>query len=100
KYVNDALASDYQRLFARLDFLVFLAAPAFEVVLEWRTQQEHELRAQSRLLGIAATGLMSDAALARFIQHYERLTRHMLLETPSRADLVIRLAADRSVAPT
>jgi D-glycerate 3-kinase len=40
---------------------------------------------------------MSDAAVARFIQHYERLTRHVLMEMPARADLVIRLADDRSV---
>jgi D-glycerate 3-kinase len=40
---------------------------------------------------------MSDAELVRFIQHYERLTRHTLIEMPGRADLVIRLAADRSV---
>jgi D-glycerate 3-kinase len=94
RYVNDALAVDYQRLFAKLDLLVLLAAPSFEVVLQWRTEQEHELRAQTQG---TRSGVMSDEAIARFIQHYERLTKHTLVEMPGRADLVIRLAADRSV---
>jgi D-glycerate 3-kinase len=94
KYANNALAAEYQSLFARLDLLVLLAAPSFDVVLKWRTQQEHDLRAQAKQ---GSAGVMSDAAVARFIQHYERLTKHVLQEMPGRADLVIRLAADRSV---
>lgn len=94
RYANHALAAEYQGLFAKLDLLVLLAAPSFDVVLQWRTQQEHELRAQAK---VGSSGVMSDAAVARFIQHYERLTKHVLQEMPGRADLVIRLAADRSV---
>lgn len=99
KYVNDVLGGEYQRLFAKIDLLVLLAAPSFDVVLKWRTQQEHELRAQAqhdRSPG-DRSGVMNDAALARFIQHYERLTKHLLIEMPPRADLVIRLAEDRTV---
>lgn len=89
-FVNAALAADYQALFARIDRLVMLAAPGFDVVLRWRTQQEAALRAR--------TGQgMRDAQVARFIAHYERLTRHMLAEMPGRADLVVRLGADRAV---
>jgi D-glycerate 3-kinase len=40
---------------------------------------------------------MSDAGVTRFIQHYERLTRHILAEMPARADAVARLAPDRSL---
>ena len=39
---------------------------------------------------------MDNAAIARFIAHYERLTRHILAEMPARADLVAWLAEDRS----
>nr|WP_293857989.1 hypothetical protein [Steroidobacter sp.] len=94
RYVNDALASEYQSLFAKFDVLVLLAAPSFDVVLKWRTQQEHELRAKSAGRG---SKVMSDAEIARFIQHYERLTRHTLIEMPGRADLVIRLSPERTV---
>lgn len=89
RYANDALAGDYQRLFGRIDLLTLLAAPSFDCVFGWRKQQEDELRQR--------TGAgMSDAELLRFVQHYERLTRHILAEMPGRADLVIGLAEDRT----
>jgi len=89
RYVNLQLAETYPALFGRLDALILLAAPAFDVVRAWRTEQEHKLRAR------AGSG-MSDAEVARFIQHYERLTRWILEEMPARADWTIRLAADRT----
>lgn len=91
-YVNERLQGEYQRLFALIDFLVLLAAPSFDVVLRWRTQQERELR-QRR----SGPGVMDDAALLRFVQHYERLTRHVLDEMRERADLVIALDENRAV---
>jgi len=93
RYVNDALSGEYQRLFAPIDFLVLLAAPSFDVVARWRTEQERELRA-ARPAGAA---VMTDQQIDRFIQHYERLTRHILDEMPSRADLVLRLDENRRV---
>lgn len=91
-YVNAALAGRYQRLFARLDRLILLAAPGFGVVREWRGEQERHLREKA---GHGASGVMDDAALSRFIQHYERLTRHVLAEMPQRATLTVRLDANR-----
>jgi D-glycerate 3-kinase len=40
---------------------------------------------------------MGEARLDRFVQHYERLTRHILAEMPGRADLVLNLSPDRSL---
>jgi D-glycerate 3-kinase len=93
RYVNDVLSRDYQDLFAPIDFLVLLAAPTFEVVVRWRTEQEERLRAARP----GAPGLMTDAAIDRCVQYYERLTRHILAEMPSRADLVLRLDENRRV---
>jgi D-glycerate 3-kinase len=89
RYVDRQLAGPYQALFGRLDMLVLLAAPGFEVVRAWRTEQEHKLRARTE-------GGMDDDAIARFVAHYERLTRWILDEMPSRADWTIALAADRT----
>jgi len=89
-YANAALAGDYQRLFAAIDRLVLLAAPGWEVVAAWREQQEAELRA-------ASAGAMNPAGVARFIRHYERLTRWILEEMRARADLTVRLGKDRAV---
>jgi D-glycerate 3-kinase len=43
---------------------------------------------------------MSDEEVARFVSHYERLTRHILAEMPERADIVVRLDASRSPIET
>jgi len=93
RHVNMALAGPYADLFARIDRLVLLAAPGFEVVERWRVQQEQSLRA----LAPEGARVMSDAEVATFIQHYERLTRHILCDMPRYADLVLRLDADRQL---
>ena len=89
RYANDALAGDYQRLFARLDELWLLQAPGFEAVLEWRIGQERKLRERLAATGQQGTRAMGDAEVGRFIANYERLTRHILAEMPARADVVI-----------
>ncbi len=107
-YVNTCLAEQYAHLFTRLDALVLLAAPSFDCVLEWRQQQERELRnrcaMQSREEGSAGLlqglRIMDEAGIRRFIQHFERLTRHMLAEMPHRADRVLYLDEERRVSRT
>jgi D-glycerate 3-kinase len=92
-YVNDALAGPYQALFGPIGFQALLRPPSFDVVLGWRLQQEHELRARGG-------GGQSDAEIATFIQYYERLSRHIDAEMPARADVVIQLDAERRVVET
>jgi D-glycerate 3-kinase len=89
RFANSHLAGEYQQLFARLDQLVLLKAPSFESVLAWRQLQEHKLRDRLQAEGLPLGRVMSDAQVARFIAHYERLTRHILAEMPGRADVVI-----------
>jgi D-glycerate 3-kinase len=92
-HVNAALAGPYRALFARLDLLVLFTAPDFETVLTWRLEQEAKLR--ERLAATAQGGAMTDDEVAVFVQHYERLTRHIARETPARADVVVALDKDR-----
>jgi len=91
-WVNERLAQDYQDVFAGLDRLLLLKAPSFEQVYEWRNLQEEKLR--QRQTGGAAPGIMEAAALRRFIQHFERLTRHCLDSLPQQADVVLELDAE------
>ncbi|WP_353218254.1 kinase [Sandarakinorhabdus sp.] len=84
RHVNTALAGPYRALFANIDLLVMLAAPRFEIVQDWRLIQEHKLRARTN-------GGMTDAELSRFVMHFERLTRHMLDEMPSRVTILVAL---------
>ncbi|MDB5719353.1 MAG: hypothetical protein JWM38_2780 [Sphingomonas bacterium] len=88
RHVNAALAGPYRDLFDRIDLMVFLRAPSFDCVFQWRSLQEEKLR---RATGGAGAGLMNDAQLARFIAHYERITRHLLATMPATADLVVTL---------
>lgn len=90
-HVNMALAGEYQTLFSRIDRLIFLAAPTWDVVARWREQQEAELRKRD------GPGVMSPEQVARFVQHYERLTRWLISDLPGRADLTVRLGPDREV---
>jgi D-glycerate 3-kinase len=92
RWVNARL-DDYRALFDRIDRLVFLAAPGFEIVEQWRMQQEHALR---RSQGVDAG--MTDVEVAVFVQHYQRLTEHMLRHADGWADLTIKLDAERRTA--
>jgi D-glycerate 3-kinase len=95
-YVNAALAGPYRSLFDGLDLLVLLQAPGFEVVLAWRQEQERKLRERLAREGAGGKRAMSDAEVAGFIAHYERLTRWILAEMPARADVVVALDAERN----
>ena len=98
RHVNAVLGASYPALYALLDRLVLLAAPGFEVVAHWRREQEHELRRQvGERPGGGGDRIMTDDEVDRFVAHYERLTRHILSEMPARADLVLRLNADRRI---
>ncbi len=88
-WVNTALASDYQDLFGLLGPLIMLKAPSFDVVAGWRLEQERSLR--SRLNNANGPGLLTDPEVRHFTMYFERITRHMLAEMPTRADALVAL---------
>lgn len=87
---NQALGQGYADLTAALDGLLFLRAPAFERVLDWRCEQ------QAGLLGVPVSDLApaERLAMAGFIAHFERISRSMLAGNVA-ADRVIDLDEDR-----
>jgi D-glycerate 3-kinase len=93
--INAHLGGPTAALFDRLDRLVYLRPPSFEIVYRWRCEQEHELIAKAGPAGAPAA--MSDPQIARFIAHYERMTRHIAEEMPARADLTIQLGEAREI---
>ncbi len=72
--VNRFVAGPYADFAAGFDAILFLQAPGFGVVLDWRAQQEADL------LGVAPADLPPEerVRLAGFIQYFERVTRRML----------------------
>lgn len=89
--VNRRLATDYAQMFGRLDLLIMLRVGSFEAVRAGRKRQEDKLAARSP----GGAAILDDAALDRFLMHYERLTRWMLEEMPARANVVIEIGADQ-----
>jgi D-glycerate 3-kinase len=88
--VEGFLAGAYADFAAALDAVLLLAAPGFDVVLDWRCQQEADL------LGVAPADLppRERARLAAFIQYFERITRRMLAGGV-RADVTVKLDRNR-----
>ncbi len=95
RHVNEAIRRDYAGFYGMVDFLVMLKAPDFAKVAEWRGRQEQKLAAQA---GSAGHRVMNEQQLARFIQHYERLTRHGLDVLPQQADVVYQLTDQQTIA--
>jgi D-glycerate 3-kinase len=95
-YVNTALTGPYRELFDRLSPLVLLAAPSFDVVRDWRGEQERKLRERVVSADGDTSRIMDETQLLRFISHYERVTRHILVEMPGRADHLIALDRQRN----
>lgn len=83
-WVNRRLR-DYQPWWRRCDALWLLQAPDWRSVCRWREAAERPLRARG------APQAMDRIAMARFMQHYERLSRHALAMLPGRADCVLTL---------
>jgi D-glycerate 3-kinase len=90
-YVNYCLKERYPPLFALMDRLILLKAPSFDCVYKWRLQQESKL---SRHKG---DRVMSEAQLRRFVEHFERITRHCLSTLPARADLIFELNEQQAI---
>lgn len=94
RYVNRRIAEHYHRLYDLIDYLVMLKAPSFEKVYQWRQTQEDKL---ARKQGGEKNKIMSPEQLRRFIQHYERLTRHGLSHLPEKADVVFQLTDRQTI---
>jgi len=99
--INAHIDKEYAPLFAKLDHLIMLKAPSFQCVYDWRQKQEDKLRQANAEAGDNnignMTGIMNSAELKRFIEHYQRLTEHMLHFLPRQANVVFELNTQHQV---
>jgi D-glycerate 3-kinase len=93
RWANAALATAFPPLWQRLPRLLFLGGPGFEVVRDWRWQQECTLQAAH-----PGRSAMTRPQVDRFIQFFERVSRHALHVLPGIADRTIPLDAGRRPA--
>ena len=98
-YVNEALQRDFVPLYQRVDRWVMLQAPSFACVHRWRLEQERKLAATvtDPVADTGREGLMNETELARFIQHYQRLTEDCLARLPEQVHYLYRLDEDREI---
>ena len=94
-YANQQLKQYHQKIFNQVDLCIMLKAPDFEHIYEWRSLQEQKLRQNTD--NAASTHIMNETELKRFIQHYERISRHTLKYLPEIADVVIPINSDHSI---
>lgn len=94
-YANEQLIDYHDKIFNYADMSIMLKAPDFEKIFEWRSLQEEKLKQNTQAND--QSHIMSTEKLKRFIQHYERITRHTLQHLPTSADIVIPVAADHSI---
>ena len=94
EYVNDTLRREFLPLYKRIDCWVMLQAPSFECVYRWRLEQEQKL---ARVTVGAQQGVMTERQIARFIQHYQRLTEHGLATLPPAVDYLYTLDDRRRI---
>lgn len=95
RYVNSQLKDNYKSLFDKIDLLVMLKVSSFDKVYEWRLLQEEKLRIVTA--NKENNHVMSKDELVRFISHYERLTKFILKEMPSRADMLFNVSNDHRI---
>ncbi|MDE2156920.1 MAG: kinase [Xanthomonadaceae bacterium] len=89
-WVNKQLRG-YQPLWRKFDALIVLQAPGWDIVRQWRSEQEQVLLARHAPLAMDA------AAMKRFLAHFERLSRHALATLPALADSCVEYDTARNV---
>ena len=98
-YVNQQISEHYEPVYENIDLWIMLQAPSFDCIYQWRLEQEQKLADDlSQAKGqVAGDRLMSARQIARFIQHYQRLTEHTLEQLPGKVHYLFRLDRERRI---
>ena len=84
--VNNEIKKNYKKIFKLIDSLIFLKVPGFKHVYKWRFLQERKLKLKSK-----GSKVMNREKIKKFIMFYERITRQMITDLQSKANIVIKL---------
>lgn len=86
RYYNKKLKSEYRDLYKMFDHTIFLKAPSFKYILNWRIKQEKMIQSNSIICK-----RMSRHNIIDFVEHYEKITKWMLKTHGNKADLVVQV---------
>ena len=84
KKVNNELKNKYNKIFKLIDKNIFLKVPNFSYVYKWRILQEKKLKFLAK-----GKKIMTKNEVKKFVMHYERITRDMIKDLKTSADVVI-----------
>ena len=81
---------DYQKIFNKFNYYVFIKLPYWENVINWKYKQELALRSLS-------IDNKLKKRLYKFILYYEKLSKWMSMTTPSYCNVLISLDKNQSI---
>lgn len=81
---------DYQKIFNKFNYYIFIKLPNWENVINWKYKQELALRSLSNDNKLKKR-------LYKFIQYYEKLSKWMSMTTPSYCNVLISLDKNQSI---
>ena len=93
KHVNEKLKREYKKLFAMIDYYIFMKIPNFNMVFKWRLLQEKKLRKKLRF----KKKIMSYNEIKRFIMFYQRITLQMIKDLSKSASIVMLLNENHEI---
>ena len=94
RYSNDKLKAYHDLVFKYVGLNIMLQAPDFQSIFEWRKLQESKL---GNSIIDSKIRIMNNMELHRFIQHFERITRHTLKVLPEKADIILPVKKDQMI---
>ena len=94
-YYNNKLKNEYKKLFEMFDKKIFIKAPSFKYVLDWRLKQEINNSSYSRF-----SKKMDIQEIKEFLQYYEKITKWMLKESKNNSDFLIFVNKNQKIYKT
>ena len=91
-YYNYKLKNEYKELFNLFDLSIFMKAPSFRYVYDWRYKQEIKNNSKSKNFK-----KMNTNEIKFFIQHFEKITKWMIKDLNKKANLVININKDQKI---
>ena len=95
EYYNNQLKNNYLKIFKQFDSIIYLKAPSFSHVLNWRIKQEKYLKKIRKNENFSG---MSRIQIKNFIQYYEKITRWMLIKMPMLADMILYINKNQKIS--
>ena len=89
-YYNNMLKKDYNNLLKLFNNIIYLKAPSFDYVANWRLKQERMLKKKNQII-------MRKKAINEFILHYEKITKWMIKILPKKSNMVIFIKKNQKI---